>query len=159
MLFKRRREQRDEEKDGKCPKDRLDFAKAKPLDFWLSRFVVKARHKDGKPFPSVTINNILTGLYHSLYRYAKSKVPSSEVVRNLMDEKNAAFQDIREALQACFRILRKAGVAASVKHATIVSEEEEDLLWESKVISEHDPLESSFSVSMTVLSVENFSAN
>ena len=57
-----------------------------------------------------------------------------------MDEKNPAFRDLRGALQVRFRNLREAGVGASVKHVAIVSEEEEDLLWESKVIGDHDPL-------------------
>ena len=48
-VFKAWKEQRAEEKDGKCLKDLLDASKVEPLKFWLSRFVVEARLEDGKP--------------------------------------------------------------------------------------------------------------
>ena len=41
-----------------------------------------------------------------------------------MDTTNPAFRDLPGALQVRYRNLREAGVGASVKHATIVSEEE-----------------------------------
>ena len=47
--------QLDEENDGKPPED-LDSLKVEQLSFWLSRFVVEVRRKDGKPYPTATIN-------------------------------------------------------------------------------------------------------
>ena len=39
-----------------------------------------------------------------------------------------------------FRKLREDGVGATTKHAAVVSPEEEELLWSTKTIGDHDPL-------------------
>ena len=44
--------QRDEENDEKFPED-LDSSKVEQLSFWLSRFDVEVRRKDGKPYPTL----------------------------------------------------------------------------------------------------------
>ena len=75
-VFKAWREQRSEEIDGKCPDNLLEDPSVDALNFWLARFVVEVRREDGKPYPPATINNILAGLY----RYSKSRVPSSVIV-------------------------------------------------------------------------------
>ena len=102
-VFKAWREQRAEEKDGKCLKDILDSPKVELLNFWLLHFVVEACCEDGKPYPPATINNILSGLNW----FAKSKAPRGEVVPNFMDAKNPAFQDLRGALQVSFETYAK----------------------------------------------------
>ena len=75
-VFKAWREQRSEEIDEKCPDNLLEDPSVDALNFWLARFVVEVRREDGKPYPPATINNILAGLY----RYSKSRVPSSVTV-------------------------------------------------------------------------------
>ena len=39
-----------------------------------------------------------------------------------------------------YRELRKRGVGAVVKHTAVVSPDEEQVLWDSKVVGNHDPL-------------------
>ena len=53
----------------KCPLDLLEKPEAEKLNFWLFRFVVEARHKDGVPYPSRTLYLLLAGLL----RYGRSK--------------------------------------------------------------------------------------
>lgn len=48
------------------------------------------------------------------------------------------FQDLSVAVH--YQNLPEAGVGICVKYTSIVTEEEEDLLWESKVIGDHEPL-------------------
>lgn len=57
-----------------------------------------------------------------------------------MSRKDPAFCDLTGTLQVRYRELRMDGVGAVVKHASIVTPEEEDMLWESKVIGVHTPL-------------------
>ena len=57
-----------------------------------------------------------------------------------MDRKNTRFRELTGAMQVRFRELRKAGVGAVVKHAPIVTPEEEDLLWSSEIMGVHSPL-------------------
>ena len=45
-----------------CPLDSLEKPKAEKLNFWLSCFVVKARRKDGEPYPARTLYLLLAGL-------------------------------------------------------------------------------------------------
>ena len=57
-----------------------------------------------------------------------------------MNRKDPQFRDLNGAIQVRYRELRQQGVGAQVKHTAIVSPEEEDMLWSSKVIGDHSPL-------------------
>lgn len=70
----------------------------------------------------------------------QSCVPSGVECPNFMSRKDPAFCDLTGTLQVRYRELRMDGVGAVVKHASIVTPEEEDMLWESKVIGVHTPL-------------------
>ena len=52
-----------------CPLDLLEKPEAEKLNFWLSRFVVEARRRDGEPYPARTLYLLLAGLL----RYGRSK--------------------------------------------------------------------------------------
>ena len=121
---------------GMCPADLLESPTIDSLNFWLSCFVIEARRADGKQYPASTINNILAGLY----RNAKAEATTGVVVPNFIDTRNPEFRDLRGAMQVCFRKLRESGVGALVKHAPIITVEEENLLWETKTFGDHDPL-------------------
>ena len=45
-----------------CPTDLLENPEAEKLNFWLSRFVIEARRKDGEPYPARTLYLLLAGL-------------------------------------------------------------------------------------------------
>ena len=49
-------------------------------------------------------------------------------------------QAINGALQTVFKNLRDDGVGATVKHASVISPDEEELLWSTGTIGEHSPL-------------------
>ena len=57
-----------------------------------------------------------------------------------MNRKDPNFRELTGALQVRFRQLRGEGVGAQVIHAPVVTPEEEDMLWGSKVIGDHTPL-------------------
>ena len=116
-----------------CPLELLEKPDAHSLKYWLSHFVVEMRRADGDPYPPSTISNVLAGIY----RYCKSFVPDCP---NFMDRKNHRFRDVTGALQVRYRQLRKEGVGTVVKRAAVVTAEEEDALWKSKVIGEGSPL-------------------
>ena len=59
---------------------------------------------------------------------------------NFMNHKDQSLCELTGALQVRFRKLREEGVGAVVKHAAIVTEDEEDTLWKSGVIGVDDPL-------------------
>ena len=57
-----------------------------------------------------------------------------------MDWKDVRFRDHTGAIQVRYRELHTEGVGAVVKHAAIVTPEEENQLWSSKVLGVHNPL-------------------
>lgn len=79
------------------------------------------------------ISNLLAGLYRECRKYDRN-------CPNFMNRKDPMFKELSGALQVRYRELREAGVGAVVKHAAVVSSEEEDALWVSKVIGDHAPL-------------------
>ena len=50
------------EKKSTCPDDLLDKPDLQQLNTWLSKFVVEARTKTDQPYPSSTLQQILSGL-------------------------------------------------------------------------------------------------
>ena len=119
--------------DEKCSLKLLEEPEPRSLNRWLSCFVVELRRADGNPYPLSSISNIHAGLY----RYSKSQVPDCP---NFMDRKNIHFHELPGALQVRYKELRKEGVGAVVKHAPIVTADEEDTLWKTNVIGEDSPL-------------------
>ena len=61
--------------DDKCPDDLLEAADPKLLDKWLLAFIVEIRRADGHPYPSKTLDNILS----RLLRYIKQRRVRSAV--------------------------------------------------------------------------------
>ena len=130
------RNERNRSVDEQCPENLLEEPVVESLNYWLSRFVVEARRDDGKPYPATSLKNILAGLY----RHAKSCAPKGKSVPDFMSRKDPSFRDLTGAIQVQFRELRERGVGAVVKHAPVITYEEEEALWQSKVIGDHCPL-------------------
>ena len=114
-----------------CPETLLEKPIAEPLNYCLSRFIVEVRREDGNPYPPSSISNILAGLY----RYSKALVRTCP---NFMNRKDPDFRELAGSVQVRYRELHEEGVGAVVKHA-VVTTDEEDALWQSKVIGDHNP--------------------
>ena len=56
-----------------------------------------------------------------------------------MDKQNSAFAELRGTCERLARELRQEGVGAKVKHAAIITPEEEEKLWESGAIGIFSP--------------------
>ena len=119
--------------DRLCPANLFECPAASDLNYWLSRFIVEVRRTDGKPHPASSISNLLAGLYRHCREY-NADCP------NFMNRKDPAFRDLNGTFQVRYRELRESGVGAVVKHAAVVTPEEEDALWALKVLGDHDPL-------------------
>ena len=135
-VFEQWRLQRNEmtNDDGKlCPSNLLECPKLTELNYWLSRFVVEARRENGDAYPARTLSNLLAGLYRHCREY-------DAACPNFMNRKDPVFKELNGAIEVRSRELREAGVGAMVKHAAVISEQEEHALWESKVIGDHNPL-------------------
>ena len=58
---------------------------------------------------------------------------------NFLDDKDYRFQKLRAALDNLGQQLRNDRIGAEVKHASIVTSEEEDTLWQSGVLGSTTP--------------------
>ena len=63
-------------------------------------------------------------LLAGLLRYGRSK---SKLCPNFMDKSDCHFSELSGVCESVSRQLRKDGVGASVKHAAIITPEEEDI--------------------------------
>ena len=132
-VFEEWRKQRNtKEAEEKCPDNLLEKPVAHDLNYWLARFVVEARRSDGQPYPASTIYLLLAGLL----RYARSKTRDCP---NFMDKKDGRFYELSGTCESVARKLRVQGVGANVKHAQVVTPEEEDQLWNSGTIGIFNP--------------------
>ena len=87
---------------------------------WLSRFVAETRNAKGDPYTPSTLNQLLA----SLLRHMRTANPNTP---NFMD-KNTHFQGLHGTLDNVFRKLHENGIGRKVKHAEIITKDEENQL-------------------------------
>ena len=118
--------------DDEVPEDVLTCGDAATLNRWLSLFVIEARKKDGSRYPFKTIDLLLAGLR----RHMNETDPS---LPNFFDEKDPNFSGLRGARDTVSRQLRQDGIGTAVKHADVLSYEEEALLWNKGLLGTDSP--------------------
>ena len=118
--------------DGKlCPLNLLKCPEISKLNYWLSQFVVEARRENRDPYPARTLSILLVGQN----RHCQE---CDAACRNFTNRKVPHFKQLNRAIQVRSRELCESGVGAVVKHATIITEQDEHALRESKVISDYN---------------------
>ena len=96
------------------------------MNYWLQRFIVEARRKDGKEYPPRSLYLITCGLL----RYLRNR----EVYdKNFLDENDTNFVQFRKVLDAQIKTLLSKGHGCTVKQADPITREDEEKLWDAKV--------------------------
>ena len=115
--------------EDRCPENILDKTPwdSKALSFWLCRYVCETRKEDGSKYPPSSLHCLLAGLL----RHMRSIDPACP---NILDTSDVRFRDLHSTIDATFRKLREDGVGAEVKHASVITKQEENLLWEKGVL-------------------------
>ena len=117
--------------NDKVPMDLLTSDNPTLLSKWLSRFVAETRNAKGDPYTPSTLNQLLA----SLLRHMCTANPNTP---NFVD-KNTHFQGLHGTLDNVFRKLHENGIGRKVKHAEIVTNYEENQLWESSKLGTKTP--------------------
>ena len=105
--------------EERCPDDLLEVAYPDDaLARWLSLFTIETRRIDGTEYPPRTLHNILA----ALLRYMREINP---FVPNFLDEKCAQFSCLHRTMDSMLHRLRSKGIGIAVKHASVISKEEE----------------------------------
>ena len=105
---------------------------AETLSYWLARYACETRSTVGAKYPASTIHALLAGLLRHM-RAIDADCP------NFLDPKDTHFKEMQAIIDSYFRKLREAGVGTEVKHASIVSKDEANVLWEQGVLGIDTP--------------------
>ena len=102
---------------------------AEEMNFWLSRFVVEARKKDGTDYPPNTLYQLCSGLGRALKQADRADI-------KLFDD--SKFCSFMTTLDSRTKQLKATG-NFEVKQAEVISTEVEDLLWSKGLLGESTP--------------------
>ncbi len=116
-----------------CPENILQTKNRKTLSKWLSLFTIEVRKKDGSKYPPATIHMLLCGIQRIMRR--KNSQPF-----DIFDKKDVGFRSFHGTMESVFQSLHSEGVGAVVKHAPLITIEEESVLWAKKILGDHTPL-------------------
>ena len=117
--------------DDIVPDDLLSSEDTTLVAKWLCKFVLEVRLESGSHYPPKSIYSLLCGLY----RISRS----NGVSFNFLDKKDHRFIHFRNTLDTVCSQLHSKGVGSSVKSAAVMSFDDEDALWDRKVMSMDDP--------------------
>ena len=96
------------------------------MNSWILRFIGKVRiNKKVEPYPSETIHQILAGMHHRI-------LDSNPSALKFLDKSETSFKPIHGTCDAVYRDLHFKGIGTE---ASIITPDEEDILWQSEVMS------------------------
>ena len=110
-------------------KEELPKCDLPTMDYWLSRFIIETRRKDGTPYPP----NTLTAITSGIQRYLKEECGRLEV--NLFKDDDPHFYHFRAMLDQRMKELSQKGVGSHRNRAAPVTVDDEIQLWESGTLN------------------------
>ena len=97
------------------------------LNAQLSRFVLETRKSNGEFYPPKTLHQLLCGLL----RHMRDINPGCP---NFLDKKDSRFKALHGTMDAHFHYLHSSGVGRVVKHARVLTKDDEEKLWKTGVM-------------------------
>ena len=111
----------------------IDTSNPEELGFWLARFILEVKRKDGKVYPPATLFQICCGIqrhYNEINPFNKIKVFQK-------DDPN--FYKFYGSADNIMRELTDEGIGLDVDKADPFTPADENTLWETGVISSNNP--------------------
>ncbi|XP_033754046.1 uncharacterized protein LOC117337262 [Pecten maximus] len=99
------------------------------LNFYLGRFIVEARKRDGTEFPSKSLYLITCGLL----RYLRDNDVND---KNILDANDHRFAEFRKILDSRMKDLLKRGIGGKTKQAEPILPEDEAIIWEKGIFGD-----------------------
>ena len=100
------------------------------LQYWMSRFVLEIRKKDGTEYPPNTLHHICCGILRHLQESGGVEIDFFKVV---------AFAEFCATLDGEMKRLQSLGIGAKKHQAEPLTEEEEEQLWQTGQLGDHSP--------------------
>ena len=110
--------------------DNIEALTNEKMDYWLTRFILEVRKKDGSEYPPNTLYHITAGLMRYVRWNGKPQIDFF---------KDASFSKFRATLDAEMKNLQRKGIGTKKKKAEIFTEEEEELLWQKGILGDSTP--------------------
>ena len=127
-------EQRNKRMDATYPLDLLEKEyDPSVISECLQRFVSEARRADGTNYPPKTIYQMLCGLL----RYSRENQSDPA---NFLDRKDSRFKKLHATCDVIFRALHDQGIGVEKRATPVVSQANEDKLWEAGVLNTSTPI-------------------
>lgn len=98
------------------------------LNELLKKFVFEARNNVGEPYPPTSLKSLVSGFQRILRHTGWASL-------SLLDSSQKPFKDFHEAMEARCNELLKQGIGVMKKQAQIITEQQEQNLWEKEVLS------------------------
>ena len=114
------------------PDDILVCSEPEIINLHLSRFIVETRKSNGEIYPPSTLHQLLCGILRRM-RELNPNCP------NFLDKNDNRFRSLQGTLDSYFHKLHSEGIGRKVKHAEVITTDEEDQLWESGVLNVTTP--------------------
>lgn len=113
------------------PSNVLSLNDPEELCWWLCRCVLKTHKEDGSRYPPPSIRQ-LSGAFQYILRVEK-------VPYNILDKLDVHFEIFNLTVNTVCVSLRKEGIGADVKHARVLTLEDEATLWQTGVLGIDTP--------------------
>ena len=108
----------------------LNCISASDLQYWLTRFVLEIRKRDGSEYPPQTLHHICSGLQ----RYLRlNGHPTLDIYTD------SKFAEFRSTLDAEMKRLQQKGIGSVKRQAEPITEVEEDILCSKGLLGDHTP--------------------
>jgi len=101
------------------------------LGFWLSRFVLEVKKKNGDDYPPNSLYQICCSIQRAYNDRSSGKFKAISI----FDKNDERFYKFYESLDSRMRELTQKGLGVKVNQADFILPEEEGKLWEMKVIN------------------------
>ena len=98
------------------------------IRYWVPRFILEVRKKNGDEYPPNTLYKMVCGLQ----REVQKKRPNINFFSPL-------FSDLSQTLDSEMKRLKSLGLGMTAKKAEPITLEEEEKLWECGALGESDP--------------------
>ena len=116
--------------NDQCPENR--YADKENLCGWLCRFVAETRKTNGGEYTPRSLYLLLAGLQRKIHLFNPQ-----ESVTIFTDAK---FNELRKVCDSVFKRLHQKGIGSKIKSTKVLTQLEEDKLWESGVPNLNTPI-------------------
>ena len=99
------------------------------LDYWMSKFILEVRCRDGKEYPPNTLYQICCGIM----RHARHYCPELNFFTQ------SEFSGLKKTLDGEMKRLKSCGAGAIIKRAEPIHQHEEDILWQKGILGNTTP--------------------